>query len=176
MNFAEAQEMLVSIEPGNTIEEYLSAVYAIYFGSIDENGRIAVSEDNKEILREIVVLSTDEYGLGVHIAMALLDTVIHTNVDFDEEEKLATFGNNLISVYPNPAYDKVSLLGNISDKNGFEIQILDFTGKEVLRLDRVHYSTPISLQNLEDGIYLMSVTQNDNVIYIGKLILTHTNK
>lgn len=75
------------------------------------------------------------------------------------------------SLYPNPANDRVQL--KIDDNYDFDvirIQVLDVTGRVMVdQMSTLHLSS-INLSGLERGVYLIRVTENNDLINSSRLI------
>jgi hypothetical protein len=77
---------------------------------------------------------------------------------------------NTLFIYPNPAKDVVNL--NLTGTANFII-ISDLIGREVLRINSAqkdNYQIEISM--LPEGLYLVSVFQEDNRILQGKIVIS----
>jgi len=87
------------------------------------------------------------------------------------EEEL--FQNTILNVYPNPAKDVVNVIFN-ANTNTNQILIIDITGKEVVK-QQLNFGiglneTTISLNNLNTGVYFLSII-SENKIETQKLII-----
>lgn len=74
---------------------------------------------------------------------------------------------NLISIYPNPAAEKIRI--EIPQKVNLEFRITDFLGKVHLQND-FSESISIDLSDLSKGIYLISVYENRKLIGTKKIM------
>ena len=74
-----------------------------------------------------------------------------------------------LSVYPNPASDFVK----VSTENAAlqNIAIFDITGKEVINLNLSENNANINVSGLDNGIYLMKITDADNNHQAVKLVI-----
>lgn len=81
------------------------------------------------------------------------------------------FTNSNVSIYPNPASDSL----NIKSSNNTiirSINIYDLKGSTVLTKDNVGLSeNKISINLLEDGIYMVKVTSENGISIVKKLII-----
>ena len=79
----------------------------------------------------------------------------------------------ILNVYPNPAKDVVNVIFN-ANTNTNQISIIDITGKEVvkqqLNLGIGLNKTTVSLNNLNAGVYFLSII-SENKIETQKLII-----
>ncbi len=70
-----------------------------------------------------------------------------------------TIDHTGISLYPNPATDKIILEQVGADNNrNLHIHIIDLLGRQVLKLESQTTFTPISVSNLSQGIYNVEIT------------------
>ena len=87
------------------------------------------------------------------------------------EEELSQ--KTILNVYPNPAKDVVNVIFN-ANTNTNQISIIDITGKEVvkqqLNLGIGLNKTTVSLNNLNAGVYFLSII-SENKIETQKLII-----
>lgn len=77
----------------------------------------------------------------------------------------------LFSVYPNPASDFIIIDSKINDDNA-QIIIKDLTGKSVARKPISSIKEIISIDNLVNGLYLISLMSNNIEIYTEKLVIS----
>jgi hypothetical protein len=95
------------------------------------------------------------------------DTVIVTVncVGIKQEER-----KQELLIYPNPANDKI----NISYKgNATEINICDLLGKELKRMMIASDKTEIDLAELNNGVYFISVLNNNKIVLTKKFSVQH---
>ena len=75
--------------------------------------------------------------------------------------------NNLVSIYPNPATDIVTIdLGNSSDNGAARVQIVDLLGKQVYLSGEIS-QTPVLQINTSQfgkGIYIVNITKGSEKI------------
>ena len=64
-------------------------------------------------------------------------------------------------LYPNPAFDDVIYITTAKNAQK-EISVYDVFGKVVLR-DRI-YTTSLDIKNLDPGVYVLQVVENNNSI------------
>jgi hypothetical protein len=62
------------------------------------------------------------------------------------------------SLYPNPASDHVTISMNENSKHEADIRIYDMTGKEVKNYNTSSSLLTIDRDNLQSGIYFVSIT------------------
>lgn len=73
-----------------------------------------------------------------------------------------------ISIYPNPAVEKLTVKSAATIK---DITVTNIYGQQVMRLTNVNATVvPVSLYNVESGIYFISARNTNNQIISGKFI------
>jgi hypothetical protein len=65
------------------------------------------------------------------------------------------FENNSINVFPNPATNNFQVKWDNS--KGFNIQLFNIWGDNILNIDNVHSDQMINCQYLSNGIYLLKI-------------------
>lgn len=84
-------------------------------------------------------------------------------------EKFNDFENISISVYPNPFQDEVNVKVVSKEFEKIEIKVFDLFGKEIYSTyskDNTNFiNKSISLENLIEGVYIISVRVGDQVYY-----------
>ncbi len=75
--------------------------------------------------------------------------------------------NNSFKIYPNPAKNELNI-ELLSDLQIQEMKIIDFLGKIVMRQNSDF--NKINLQDLNNGIYVLSILSNDNKVFHHKII------
>ncbi|MFN4234854.1 MAG: T9SS type A sorting domain-containing protein [Bacteroidia bacterium] len=76
-----------------------------------------------------------------------------------------------ISVYPNPANDKVYF--NIPDFNNqpLEIEIIDFSGRTIKKEYTMLSNNYIDVNHLNNGVYFLRISSNNQILYSNKLLI-----
>lgn len=149
-----AAEILNNITPVNTIEETLLHVYEIYLSNLNENNQLQLSDEARQQLLEISTLPADETSYAIHIAQAMLDTLME-NEFIDEEERIVDFINDFF-VYPNPATKSITLKfesifsGIITLYNITSIKLYTTTVNE-------ETERTIDISLLKQGLFLLEV-------------------
>jgi hypothetical protein len=69
--------------------------------------------------------------------------------------------NNLIKLFPNPADEFIYIE---TEKNGFQVQVMDLLGKEVIQHKSSENSTKVDLSGLQAGIYFLTFKSTGNII------------
>ena len=75
--------------------------------------------------------------------------------------------SDLISIYPNPSSGEISIVNNNKPTNSYQVEVVDISGKTVLKEENISNKLRIDLPN---GLYLMKLKDNDK-IYMKKLII-----
>jgi len=81
----------------------------------------------------------------------------------------ALSGNNEVLVYPNPFSNSLIIHGNWKQSNLRQIKVFDISGKQVLAQELHGKTTRLNTENLPQGIYLYTITDNNNPIKSGKI-------
>ena len=102
-----------------------------------------------------------QFGNGSHIGSFTPINIICPTLGIDGFEQ-----RNEISIYPNPVIDKFKI-ENISEIK--MIEIFDITGKNVIRITIISDDN-INISTLKKGIYLLRIINNNDSIFIKKLI------
>ena len=75
--------------------------------------------------------------------------------------------NQDITVYPNPSVNEMNVQVFAAQANAVSIELMDLTGKAVVRNDEVNTITPnsynLNTEGLENGVYILKVTNGDQV-------------
>ncbi len=75
-------------------------------------------------------------------------------------------------IYPNPASDQVSV--SVDGVNNFTVAVYDLSGRMVSQSVRGSIATQVSVANLQNGVYLMKVTDLEgNHLAIDKIVVKH---
>lgn len=80
--------------------------------------------------------------------------------------QLDALTNLPVQLYPIPAHDQITL----SNANGMHYVIRNLCGQQVLS---GHYSKPVSIANLPDGMYVVQLTSTNNSTINLKLVVHH---
>ena len=74
--------------------------------------------------------------------------------------------NFIFNVYPNPAHDELTIIGNAISK----VTISNTIGQSLLSKDCNTDRVSVDISTLPSGIYLVQVIQNNGVQVINKII------
>lgn len=72
------------------------------------------------------------------------------------------FTDNNIAIYPNPAANEVNV--RLDNNSPSTILITDLLGKEIRNIRTINAQNEIDVKSLENGIYFITVVQNNNII------------
>ncbi len=70
-------------------------------------------------------------------------------------------------LYPNPSNEKISLTINSKNQTGLNIKLTDVLGREIKQIE---YEEEIDISDLEQGIYFLTVFQNNQLLVTKKII------
>jgi hypothetical protein len=130
---------------------------------LGKNGQIVSISKSKGL---VVVRMGNQITTGeiptqfVDMIWQKLNAVICNSSSVDDPGPVKKF----IAVYPNPANTEISI--NLPSAANMQIEILDILGKAMVR---VCDQNKIDISALNDGLYILTVKQGEN-IYIGKFI------
>jgi len=100
-------------------------------------------------------------GDGNYCSVLAPKTLVST--ENEDEDIVIIQPEEFISVYPNPATGKINI--DIHTENHYQLidlQIFDFTGKEILGLFQVSdLNFEVDLESYNNGVYLIKVVQGD---------------
>ena len=92
--------------------------------------------------------------------------------------EIVTLGNNdfaeinlVMSAYPNPTIDVLNLVVSDEKWSGMSYQLFDLNGKTLSKLQKMITSeTSVSMQELQSGIYFLTITNGSKKIKTFKII------
>lgn len=110
-------------------------------------------------------------GDNNHMNDALCNVVIKMPVPTGIHEQKQV--NTLISIYPNPASQAVTV--EIADDgkgivSGMELKITNALGQLVLQSTLGYDKNTLQVENLENGIYFMEISKNKTIIHNAKFV------
>lgn len=74
--------------------------------------------------------------------------------------------NNNISVYPNPASDKITIyLQNINDLQNTTVSVFDIQGQLLLQQNVKQAKTEININSFAKGMYVAKICNNTNIVF-----------
>jgi hypothetical protein len=84
------------------------------------------------------------------------------NVKYDASLGLTNVTENEFNVYPNPTYDRISIVLN-EEKGINRMRLQDLYGKTILEKEIVN-KEQLDLSNLKEGIYMLTIFSNNEII------------
>ena len=177
---AQARLALEEIIVNNGFDESLKEVYGIYLEQIITRNQ-EIGEDNLLLLYDIFREDPGARGEAVHIARALLDSIV-----YDEEVQLAErIGinedwiqldenpqENKLDLLPNPTKDQLQLKYQISSPFA-QIKISNALGQiqESYSIENQKGSLNVNTQNLKPGVYFVSIWFGKEMLCNEKLFI-----
>ena len=168
-----------SLEPSNEYEKDYKTVYSLWLKAAIQNGRL----DDKDLakLRKIARKCITESGSAVWYARDLLpncerslypDDYNCSDIDIRPISKVVK--NNTTSVvYPTPV-DNILYLSLYDFEKASKLNITDVNGRTVLTSKIERANNQIAVSNLENGMYLIHIQDNDgNTLKTEKIIVQH---
>ena len=106
--------------------------------------------------------------------MMVLKSKTKSNQSNDKTFPTAIYvGNksNLISVYPNPAKDNLNVDFSGLPKTETTIELTNMLGQLVYKTQALNQVVNINTSQLESGVYMLTVKQNDTVSAFKKVVI-----
>ena len=119
----------------------------------------------------------DEPGSGDYtkIYLTCVNVAVEGNGDNNEDDNngndtTGVVGNyeNRFEIHPNPATTTIFIEGALNDNA--QVSIIDLTGRCVKEVEISNTVSSINVEDLESGVYFISVKQNENN-YVEKLVI-----
>ena len=79
--------------------------------------------------------------------------------------------NSFLAIYPNPADDFIQLRWTNPNASLVKIEIIDFSGKKVLSLDKIGNNERIPTHGLSSGFYFVECWDSNNKMHLSKLLI-----
>jgi len=76
---------------------------------------------------------------------------------------------DLISVYPNPAVNTITI--DVENYESYTLEIIDLTGKSIQRNKLTQ--NKIDVSSIENGIYFLNIFENNELVKTQKVIINH---
>lgn len=91
------------------------------------------------------------------------------------QNKITTSAHNNLSIFPNPTNEKLNLVTEFSNPNNVRIIISDITGRKISeinkgKLEAGKHFFEIDVRDFKQGLYLVQLVSNENVISTKKFI------
>lgn len=156
-------------EDGQLNEEFAGSGITAFPKFADDEEEIRTTaialKDNKNLLVGGFIAVEDSYNLKSFISE------VNVNVkDGNEGDTTSVVGNyeNRFKIHPNPATTTISIEGGLNDNA--QVSIIDLTGRCVKEVEISGAVSTINIEDVESGIYFISVKQNDNN-FVEKLVV-----
>jgi|GEM_PF-1045183 len=181
-NYSQAQTLLNTINPNNTLENNWQLVDNI---TIKLQGNSLDSID-VSTLHNVAMQCPQKGGNIVYTARALLNNyykniIVYVDSCYDDnngDNRVASVNKTVadkpqtVTVYPNPNNGSMTFTYKIKDDA--RLEIMDLNGKLVgtYNLPATNYRFEVKSDNLKDGVYFYRVTDSKNIVVkIGKIIV-----
>ena len=163
-NYVFANELNNSVSVTTPVEEYLQNAFSIYLGRVDENGKYVLTDEDQYTLLAMAQSDPNKYGMGVHVAAAILDTILHKEYMLEEDVKFETgrLAISEVSLYPNPVEDQLTVVLSASETG--LIAIYNISGNCIHSTSLSDGTNIIDLGALTAGVYLVKVHPDNGVV------------
>ena len=122
----------------------------------------STQETSQTILVSSSTVGTVEYSVLITDTISMCQAIDTVNVTFDNCSSISELTGSNVSIYPNPSNGNfIVSLSNISEQ--VSVQVLDMQGRLIysqIEGLKVGKENVISLENVERGVYLISVSSN----------------
>lgn len=129
---------------------------------------------------EIIANTTIQVGQTYHVKIAianvadnLFDSALFIKANSFKNTSLGetSFKKNNLSMFPNPAKNKILFKPNQIDKNLKSLKIFDLYGKKVKTFENIDFDNPeLDISDLKNGIYLVEIEYDNAIKFQLKLI------
>ncbi|WP_158730218.1 MULTISPECIES: T9SS type A sorting domain-containing protein [unclassified Flavobacterium] len=121
---------------------------------------------------------TASYSIGQTTFTSQISSGGNVTAGVQQAYEIVTLGNNdfaeinlVMSAYPNPTIDVLNLVVSDEKWSGMSYQLFDLNGKTLSKLQKMITSeTSISMQELQRGIYFLTITNGLKTIKTFKII------
>ena len=127
----------------NQVSTNMFSVFEPYQASFD------IADLNGDGMDEVI---TGCYAGGLSIYSKNLPVGIAENIHSEKD----------ITVYPNPAKDYIVFELNKNNSHNGKFQLSDISGKVIMEGPFQNYINTISLQGLNNGIYILQITESNH--------------
>ena len=153
------------------------AVLAFSCLVLGANGQSEVrTTSEQEVQQTVVAEQTDSVKKAVDTSEvrhtvkentnAIPDSAIVITPDFNMFKDSEDFTEEMVSFYPNPAEDYLS----VATKDMKKVEIIDMLGRIVIEKNHCNDSERIDVSALIEGLYFLRVTRNDNSAVVTKFV------
>ncbi|HAD12832.1 MAG TPA: hypothetical protein DCF33_10395 [Saprospirales bacterium] len=167
---ASARRLIENIHPVNDLEHYWKVTAQIYLNSFLPTGFFELSEDDERTLMDVSRLNAGLYGPAVFYAWGMLDTVMEHNKEV-KASGISDIIPDVVTISPNPASDHIRLFGATGAV--YEFEMYDLYGQKLFAKQNIVSGEHICLPYLANGVYLITIQHNAEVIRAEKMIVIH---
>ena len=119
------------------------------------SAEIVSNGDNNALITFLVKFETVEVSAKAVNSCGQTEWSSPKLVYVDYASGIADLQTSSFSIFPNPATDRVALRGDFTVG---DVRIVNLTGQEVLRIKEYHIGDAIAVNNLKEGVYLITCT------------------
>lgn len=185
-NYLSAQSAISSISTYTNMAANLKSFYDLYSANLSSGNKYSISIAQKATLSGLAQQCPYEYGPAVYHARAYLkacgDTTEYVNsceilLSATSNAKLVNINNAVselpISVYPNPAKDKLNITSTLLVGTTGEVNIYDEVGNKVLTVNFTEgkNSMEVNLSNIAAGVYYYKILVEKQMVKSDKLVI-----
>jgi DNA/RNA endonuclease YhcR with UshA esterase domain len=145
---------------------FVSSRYNPYVNSVDTSNRLRVTPNIVRRAQEFAAIT----GVVYH-SFGILKIIPRDGSDLWLTPQSANgLINNLVAMFPNPATESVNINLNLENVSGYNVQFNDLSGRTVKRNALNSVNNTISVANLNNGLYVVSVTDaSGKLVFRNKL-------
>ena len=156
-NYVYANALNSSITAESPVEEFLQTAYSIYLNQVNESGRFKLTAEDKSTLLAMAQSDPNEYGMGVHVAAAMLDTIFYNDYVLEEDIEFETrkFAASGISMFPNPVTSNLQV--DLAGTNNGILTLYNISGGVMYTSSLESGVNNIDFTWLSEGMYLIKV-------------------
>lgn len=184
--WSDSNQVILGTEKGIYVTENIKAATPIWIEQNTGMAKVPVSQIRQQLHRNGWIPIDGMLGNGIQtgienhgvIYIATMGRGIFRCEDFRGPVSVPEndYVENVtpLSIFPNPANDKINVSFNLIQNSDVEISILNINGqtlstKKISHLNKGIQSVELNVNTLNTGIYMISVKTNDGK-FIGKLI------
>lgn len=130
-------------------------VNGVFKGTIPYSGTVQTTTIPNINVEGNVTIVISEEAPGNRVAIDNLSWTCYSSLSNEE------FSQETFNIYPNPVSNQLNIQLNSTEKT--QIEIYNILGKRVLT-KTIHQSQTIQLDNLNSGVYILKLTQNNSTI------------
>jgi len=186
-NYNQAQNISNSISTNGIMAGSLKEFFDLYSSNLVSGNKYILTSAQKDTLIELAKKCPYTYGPAVFNARTYLKACGETSVYFNTCEYIAPMTSNKklsytpkdtipvlpISVYPNPAQDKLNVIATLPTGSTGEVNIYNEIGKKIitLSLKEGENKLEVNLSNISAGIYYYKIFVDKQIVKSDKLVI-----